>query len=33
MFWVSQGVQAVKNSMFFQYTKKAGEAEEIKHAV
>ena len=27
------GLQAVKNSMFFQYTKKAGEAKEIKHAI
>ena len=27
------GLQAVKNYMFFQYTKKAGEAEKIKHAV
>ncbi len=26
-------LQAVKNSMFFQYTKRAGEAEEIKYAV
>ena len=33
MFWVSQGMQEVKNYMFFQYAKKAGEAEEIKHAV
>ena len=27
------GLQAVKNSMFFQYTKKAREVEEIQHAV
>ena len=27
------GLQAVKNSMFFQYTKKEGDAEEIINAV